>query len=148
MDNFKLHELATNLSDTYTPYQLAKMLVQCTELLDSSDRYQDNDQDYRNSPFCNDVRSWLKDNLTKIIPDLDFTDFGVLFIMKETYLAQQLITDENEITMWTTVGVFTDNQMAIEWLNQDLEKRSVKTVPCLDKTFAQLSVEYNNEYEG
>lgn len=68
--------------------------------------------------------------------------------MKETYLAQQLITDENDVTMWTTIGVFTDEQFALKWLNQDLDNRSLKCVPLLDKTFLDLAVEYNLKYEG
>lgn len=34
MNNFKLHKQAEVLSDTHSPYQLAKMLIQSTELLD------------------------------------------------------------------------------------------------------------------
>lgn len=34
MNNFKLHEQSQFLSDTHSPYQLAKMLIQATELLD------------------------------------------------------------------------------------------------------------------
>ncbi|CAH9014159.1 hypothetical protein VP424E501_P0171 [Vibrio phage 424E50-1] len=75
MNNFELHELATTLSDTHTPYQLAKLLVQATELLDNSDRYSDNDPDYRGTPFCEDVRTWLSENLKTINPDADFADF-------------------------------------------------------------------------
>lgn len=68
--------------------------------------------------------------------------------MKEMYLAKQRITDENDVTMWTTLGVFTDEQFALKWLNEDLDRRSLKIVPCLDKTFNQMCVEYNRKYEG
>lgn len=75
MDNFELHEKAQFLADTETAYRLAKMLVQATELLDNSDRYQDNDLEYVTSPFGNEVRTWLSENLTKVIPDADFAVF-------------------------------------------------------------------------
>ena len=68
--------------------------------------------------------------------------------MKEYYLAQELITDTYGNTMWTTVGVFEDKAMSLSWLNEDLNKRSIKPVPSMDKTFARMSVEYNRKYEG
>lgn len=75
MNNFELHEKATSLSDKLSKYQLAKLLVQATRLVDYNDRYQDNDLDYRTSPFANEVRNWLEANLTLVHPDADFTTF-------------------------------------------------------------------------
>jgi hypothetical protein len=34
MNNFELHELATKLSDTMTPYQLAKIVIALAEEVD------------------------------------------------------------------------------------------------------------------
>ncbi|CAM0055404.1 hypothetical protein VPHK406_0147 [Vibrio phage K406] len=39
MNNFELHEIAQELADTHTPYQLAKLLVKTMEHLDNFDRY-------------------------------------------------------------------------------------------------------------
>lgn len=75
MTNFELHEKAQVLSDTHTPYQLARMLVEATRLLDYSDRFSDTDQEYINSPFAKDVREWLSNNLKTIHPDADFAEF-------------------------------------------------------------------------
>ena len=67
--------------------------------------------------------------------------------MKEVFLAQQLITDENDVTLWTIIGVFEDKAMSLSWLNEDFNKRSVKPIQSMDKTFARMSVEYNRKYE-
>lgn len=61
--------------------------------------------------------------------------------MKNLYLANQLTVDEHNNSLWSNIGVFTDHQMALSWLNEDLHKRSIVTLPCLDKTFCQLSLE-------
>ena len=70
--------------------------------------------------------------------------------MKEFHLATQNIIGEGLIpkAVWVNVGVFGDKQMALAWMNEDKGNRSVKTLPMLDKTFAQMSVEYNRKYEG
>ncbi len=47
----------------------------------------------------------------------------------------------------TLEGVFTDKQMAEKWESENKQRKLV-TANCLDKTFSQLSVEYNNSYEG
>ncbi len=75
MNNFELHEKAQLLSDTNTSYQLAKMLVEATRLLDYSDRYSDTDITYTTSPFASEVREWLSKNLKTIHPDADFAEF-------------------------------------------------------------------------
>ncbi|UUW39830.1 hypothetical protein VP14_143 [Vibrio phage VPMCC14] len=75
MDNFELHEKAKVLSDTHTPYQLARMLVEAVRLLDYSDRYSDTDLDYISSPFAKDVRMFLGKHLKTVHPDSDFAEF-------------------------------------------------------------------------
>ena len=70
--------------------------------------------------------------------------------MKEFYLATQNIISDGRVpnSVWVNVGVFGDKQMALAWMNEDLDNRSIRTLPMLDKTFAQMSVEYNRKYEG
>ena len=70
--------------------------------------------------------------------------------MKEFYLATQNIISEGWVpnSVWVNVGVFEDKQMALAWMNEDKDNRSIETLPMLDKTFAQMSVEYNRKYEG
>ncbi len=75
MNNFELHEKAINLSDKLSKYQLARLLVQATRLVDYNDRFQDNDMDYKTSPFGNEVRDWLSENLLTVHPDADFATF-------------------------------------------------------------------------
>lgn len=76
MNNFEIHEQAQVLSDTKSSYELARMLVEATELLDNFDRFQDSDFEYRESPFCNEVRTWLQQHLKKVIPNVSYTDFS------------------------------------------------------------------------
>lgn len=45
------------------------------------------------------------------------------------------------------IGVFDDEAMAHQWLAQNEDIREIHEIPLLDKTFAQMSVEYNNKYE-
>lgn len=68
--------------------------------------------------------------------------------MKDCHLAQQLIVDGNHNSTWSMVGVFEDKQMALSWVNENIQNRGIKSIPLLDKTFAQMSVEYNHGYEG
>ncbi len=75
MNNFELHERAQTLSDTYTPHQLAEMLIGATKLLDDNDRFEDNNFEYRDSPHGRNVRDWLSENLLKILPDAEFAVF-------------------------------------------------------------------------
>ena len=44
------------------------------------------------------------------------------------------------------VGVFTDTQMAKQWVALGTI-RCVFETPLLDKTFGQMAVEYNTKYE-
>lgn len=76
MNNFKLNKLTLQLVDTKSHYEVAKLLVQVTTLLDSFDRYEDSNSDYRESPFGSEVREWLDTNLTEINPEADFADFS------------------------------------------------------------------------
>lgn len=74
MNNFELDEQATQLSDTHSSYKLARMLVEATELLDNFDRYHDADFEYRQSPFCDEVRTWLQQHLKKVISNTSYAD--------------------------------------------------------------------------
>ncbi len=49
---------------------------------------------------------------------------------------------------WKTVGVFTDSAMANDWVKGKKHYRKIESVKCLDKSFAQMSIEYNKSYEG
>lgn len=49
---------------------------------------------------------------------------------------------------WKVVGVFTDSAMAKGWVKGKHHYRKIESVKCLDKSFAQMSVEYNKSYEG
>lgn len=44
------------------------------------------------------------------------------------------------------VGVFSDTAMKDLWLSESSEREAFE-VPLMDKSFAQMSVEYNNKYE-
>lgn len=75
MDNFKLHELATQLSDTKTSYQLAKLLIQTMEHLDNFDRYNNNNLEYLNSPFGVAVRNHLSKYLVEVLGEVSYSVF-------------------------------------------------------------------------
>lgn len=68
--------------------------------------------------------------------------------MSKFYIAMELTTDSDDITLWCSKGVFTQEQMALAWYHENEERRSLKVLPCLDKTFLDMVVEYNNKYEG
>lgn len=44
------------------------------------------------------------------------------------------------------VGVFSDTAMKDKWLSESTEREAFE-VPLMDKSFAQMSVEYNHKYE-
>ncbi|CAL9972271.1 hypothetical protein VPHF99_0170 [Vibrio phage F99] len=74
MNNFELHEIAQELADTHTPYQLAKLLVKTMEHLDNFDRYNNTNMEYLNSPFGVEVRDHLRENLVKVLGEVSYSD--------------------------------------------------------------------------
>lgn len=49
---------------------------------------------------------------------------------------------------WKVVGVFTDDAMAKAWVKGKHLHRKIESVKCLDKSFAEMSIEYNKSYKG
>lgn len=49
--------------------------------------------------------------------------------MKECHIAQELIVDDNHNSTWVIVSVFEDIQMALSWVNEDIQNRGIKSVP-------------------
>ena len=49
---------------------------------------------------------------------------------------------------WVVVGVFTDSDMAKDWVKDKHLYRKIESVKCLDKSFAEMSIEYNKSCEG
>lgn len=68
--------LTEHLTSNYTSHQLSEVLIKAVELLYDFDRYEDDNHEYRNSPFGKEVREFLEGNLKTVCPERDFSDFG------------------------------------------------------------------------
>ncbi|ALY07118.1 hypothetical protein VmeM32_00131 [Vibrio phage vB_VmeM-32] len=66
---------------------------------------------------------------------------------EEIILKQYYVAWEQQSHGKRLVGVFEDRVMAETW-KRESSNRMVEPVASLDKTFAEMSVEYNRKYDG